>query len=68
MIIAGLHLGHDANATIIVDGEIRVVVEAERVFNEKHINGDGAAYTALTAALEYCNLSKSDLEYNLYCR
>ena len=62
MILAGLHIGHDANATIMVDGEIRVVVEAERVLDEKHVTGLDAALAALSAALEFCDRSPSDIE------
>ncbi len=62
MIFAGLHIGHDANATLFVDGKLAVSVEAERVLGEKHVIGIDAALVALRAAMAHCGISSDDIQ------
>lgn len=56
MLVAGLSRGHDASATLIRDGKLLVVAEAERELGVKHADGLGAAAAALNAALRQIGL------------
>lgn len=62
MLVLGLHVGHDANATLIRDGEWLVTVEAERVLDHKHIMGGTAAKVAADRALRSEGLSPADVD------
>ncbi len=62
LVFAGLHIGHDANASLFIDGALAITVEAERVTGQKHAVGIDAALVALRAALDFCGLTVSDIQ------
>ncbi|OAN49800.1 hypothetical protein A6A04_18865 [Paramagnetospirillum marisnigri] len=62
MITAGLHVGHDANAAIVIDGRLAICVEAERISGVKHVPGKNAAVAALTAALNVLGIRPEQLD------
>jgi carbamoyltransferase len=62
MLVAGLCRGHDASATLILDGKLLVVAEAERELGVKHADGLGAAAAALNAALRQVGRTASEVD------
>jgi carbamoyltransferase len=62
MLIAGLQRGHDAGAVLIRDGQLEVIVEAERVTGSKHADGNEAAAAALLAGLKEIGAEPRDVD------
>jgi carbamoyltransferase len=61
MIILGLHFDHDAAATLMKDGEIASVIEAERVTGKKLDDGVEAIHAAVAAAFAQTGIRAEDV-------
>lgn len=62
MFIVGLQRGHDVNATIIIDGKLQVIAEAERVNGDKHAEGLPMSSVAIAAALREAGAKPGDVD------
>lgn len=61
MITLGLHFDHDAAATLMKDGEIAIIIEAERVTGIKHDQGLEAIQAAVAAAFAQTGIRADDV-------
>ncbi|MBM3547961.1 MAG: hypothetical protein FJX54_13500 [Alphaproteobacteria bacterium] len=62
MLLLGLHSGHDANVTLMRDGEVIVTVESERVLDLKHAAGLGAMQAAVEAAFLTTGVNPAEVD------
>ena len=60
-----LPLGHDGSAALIIDGEVVVALEQERLTRSRYAMGQGAP-DAIRACLEIQQLKLEDLDYIAY--
>lgn len=60
MKIIGIHDGHNASATLIVNGQIKLVIQEERLKNEK--NWQGFPQLSILKILEESNLKPTDID------
>lgn len=66
MNILGIHLEHDASATILVDGAPAAIVEAERIIQVKHAWGPEACVAAVRRALDQTGIGASEIDAIAY--
>ena len=66
MKILGLHLEHDASATILVDGVVAATVEAERLLQVKHACGPEACAAAVRRALDETGIDAAQIDAIAY--
>ncbi|BFM16508.1 carbamoyltransferase [Maricurvus nonylphenolicus] len=64
MIVLGIHIGHDASASIVKDGVLSVSVEEERFTRVKHYGG--MPIHAINHCLEYMKVKLSDVDSIAY--
>lgn len=61
MKILGIHDGHNASAALMIDGEIKYVVQEERLTNEK--NKSGFPYNSIELILKKANLKAEEIDF-----